>query len=448
LLTINDLPGAMNGSLPWLAADPDDTAFRLRVNRAYFTLDAIADDPEAGPADWASLKIVCDAALTTPSGQDVPAGEVLPPSEFEATELGVRLVFGADNPAPATTLTCGATLTGPGGEADSAIEFEAADLPAWLDPFTETDVWLITTSRDQFDVSVGQDEDGALALQSVYTPGGNGVPDFDEGFRAAGLMWADAPEIDAWVRERLLETIRLESYRIYGLSETGALIDDSVPIQLVFEGDPDAPDPADFDTGAFSMIALGGDGEPDDQGQGTLGRAKTDWNNQHREDNTVYGLGVFSIAAVRAVVNRPEALPLISLFLPGMGDPFGSLPSDAAIIAPGFDPDETDDPVTAQRGALIALIIKLGGRALAAVLCHEIGHSLGLVPFGAPPKGLFAEVETDFTTPVPDAHVNTEGLNVMQTGAVTNLLEAAAAVPDFNPLNRAYLTRRLVVGAP
>ena len=94
------------------------------------------------------------------------------------------------------------------------------------------------------------------------------------------------------------------------------------------------------------------------------------------------------------------------------------------------------------------LAVQLGGLALASILCHEIGHSLGLVPSGVPPRGLFAEVDDlPFTvTNATNAHIDTVGLNIMQTGSNTNWLEVFGQSPVFNPLNWAYLRRQLVIG--
>ena len=93
-------------------------------------------------------------------------------------------------------------------------------------------------------------------------------------------------------------------------------------------------------------------------------------------------------------------------------------------------------------------MVEFGGLAIGATLAHEIGHSLGLVPPGPHPGGLFAGVEgLSFTDNViDDAHIDTPGLNVMQTGKVTNWMEALSQSPSFNALNMAYLRRRLVVG--
>jgi hypothetical protein len=120
---------------------------------------------------------------------------------------------------------------------------------------------------------------------------------------------------------------------------------------------------------------------------------------------------------------------------------------DANAMDPDYDPVPTDDAVLVERHALYTLVLDLFGRAIAATLAHEIGHSLGLVPPGPPPRGLFAEMPGLSLTvgDIADWHIDTPGLNIMQTGAVTNWVEAVGQTMRFNPLCLAYLRRRLVV---
>jgi len=119
------------------------------------------------------------------------------------------------------------------------------------------------------------------------------------------------------------------------------------------------------------------------------------------------------------------------------------------MLAAGFDAT-TADPALRARDQTYELVIRLLSTALASTLCHEIGHSLGLVPSGPPPLGMFAELPgLDFT--VKDStgpHIDTPGLNVEQGGGTTNWMDALTMEPRFNELSLAYLRRRLVVGAP
>jgi hypothetical protein len=212
-----------------------------------------------------------------------------------------------------------------------------------------------------------------------------------------------------------------------------------------------APTPSDFGgERRFSMIALTGDGDREDQLGGTFGRALIDWNNQDVEDDTAFGLGVWPAAIARAILGNPAGSLLLADIRPALGGtPYGLAEGDDLFIGQDLDPGALPSAVR-QRASRYQLLIRFGSLAIAAILTHEIGHSLGLVPSGAPPKGLFAGVRADWMASyAPDAHIDTVGLNVMQTGGSVNWLEAATGdLPRFEPLSWAYLRRQLVVGSP
>ncbi|MGM0578064.1 MAG: hypothetical protein ACQEXJ_20235 [Myxococcota bacterium] len=452
LLTVNGIPATMNGSTPYSWDMGTDLPFRLRVNRQRATL-GVQVDPDAGPADWETLAVTCDAALATPGGDPLPAGETFGADALaEGPDASWRRleVTEANALEDGTVVSCAATIQGAGGEAEDAVSFEAATLPAHLDPFVEPDVWLVTLSRDLFALHVEPLDSGGMWVTSEPVDGGNGLVDFDEAFAALGIFDPEHPEAMAEVKSRLLGVIRSQTYRIFGLTEEGEMGPESVPIRVYFEGDPGAPAKAHFDGESFSMIALGGDGSPSDQEMGIVGRANLDWNNQHADDNTVYDRGVYPSAVVRSVLVQPLAVMLLEGLLPSTGTPIGGHPADAAILDGTFDPVTSDDAEAVERYELLDFTIRMGGLALATTLCHEIGHSLGLVPYEAPPEGLFAGLDgLSFTlNDVAGAHIDTPGLNIMQNGAVTNWLDALSQVPRFNALNYSYLRRQTIVGGP
>lgn len=440
-LTVNAIPAAMNGSEPYYdAADDALHDFRLRVNRAHFTLDALVDR-HGGPVDWESAALSCaigEAPVALPAPRVAPGGAAATWAIDDAAAIPDGAAVG-----------CTLAISGPGGATASAIAFDAATLPPELDPFVTEDVWLVVTSRDLFAVSSTPRADGTYDVRSTYIPGGNGVRDFDEAFYEMGLMTPDNAAANDLVRAHILRRIRERSNAIYGLDAEGRPTPDGVRLRLVFEGDAGAPDPADFEGGGFSMIALGGDGTSADQTGGTFGRALIDWNNQGHEDDTRYGLGVYPTALARVALGAPLGVMLLEELLPATGVPIGADPRDMAFVGRDELPAGVDDE-TSHRFDLYALAIDVGSLALSSILCHEIGHSLGLVPAGAPPTGLFAGVEGPafLASFVPDAHIDTAGLNIMQTGGSVNWFEAYGSEPRFNALNWAYLTRRLVVGPP
>ena len=444
-LTVNAIPPEMNGSLPYLGPEHPETAFRLHLPLVGFTVDVTATPQRHGPPiDWETLSVWSE------SGE--PAARVERTARFVASDdRGDGAVWHVDDGdvLAAGALRLGASVAdvrGVEGVAE-ALDVELAELPAHLDPFVEPDVWLVTFSRDIFSLELVERGDGSFGLQAVDTPEGNGVPDFDEAFLALGLFSEDAAAT-AFVRARLIERIREVAHAVYGLDEEGQPLPGGVPIVLYFEGDPGAPDPADHaDPGGFSMIAIGGDGDLWDRENGIVGRALLDANNQRQENNAVAGLGVFTTQIVRQIVSNPLAMMLLGEISPVEGTPIGMDPADAGFLREGFDVDEESDPLVKQRFTLYDLAVDFGGLGTAVTLCHEMGHSLGLVPLGAPPVGLFAGIDgLPFVDNDMDGwHVDTPGLNVMQTGRVTNWLEAISQTPRFNALNLAYLQRRLIV---
>jgi len=440
MLTVAQVPSAMNGSRPTITpSGPLD--YHLRVNRAGFELDAFA----TGTVAWETLAVTClddeGAAIAMPSVEARTASWRV---------FGFGVTGAGDVVAPvAERMVCSGSISGPRGTAEASFVFETADLVSELDPFPQTDVWVVQLVRDTFRMEAVELPDGTVDLRSTWVAAGDGVDDFDAPFFELGLMSRTSIEAARTVREHLIRRVKEYTWAIYGLAEDGRPVSGGVDIAILFEGDEGTPDPADFDEGGFSRIALTGDGDADDQVAGTFGRALIDWNNQGQEDDARFGLGVWPTALARGILRNSLGVLLLEPYRPSQGGvAFGDHPDDAGFLG-------RDDVVVGelsaeaqQRYAIYGLVIDLGGMAMASILAHELGHSLGLVPFGAPPTGLFAGVRTDFVvTLADDAHIDTEGLNVMQTGGNLNISEAIGGErPAFEPLSWAYLRRQIVVG--
>lgn len=447
--TINEIPPSMNGTIPYIRSDlpGEEFDFSLRVNRHDFTIDFIVD-PASGPVDWDAVVLTCSEAIL--SGGDVvyEAEEPLPVelllshgARSRRVHFSESLYFEAGD-----EIRCATKITGSGDEIEGEVIFSAADLPAHLDPFVEPDIWLVVLSRDIFETTLVT-EGTTTRLRSEYVAEGSGRNDFDEVFYALGFFTDEAPQTSELLKAWLLDTIRVETYRMFGLSDEGEGTSESVPLRIYFEGEEGAPERGDFNGQNFSMIALGGDYAIFDGP--AFGRALLDWNNQAHEDNTVYGLGVFTTSLLRSLVEMPTTGGLFRTFFPVTGDPFGTFPGEEGILTPEFDLRSASNGVR-NRYNIIKLAVEKGGMAIAAVLAHEMGHSLGLVAPGPPPLGLFAGIAgLPFTgSDLDDAHIDTAGLNLMQSGSAFNLSQALTATPRFNELNMAYLRRRIVVGEP
>jgi len=103
-------------------------------------------------------------------------------------------------------------------------------------------------------------------------------------------------------------------------------------------------------------------------------------------------------------------------------------------------------------GPLAAMDLVRGG--LAALTSHEIGHSLGLVAYGPPPPGAFADEKLAEFIANPGGsvgpHIDTAGQNLMQAGPGSGNLPPMSlgflmSPWFFNELNLAYLQGRVVL---
>lgn len=456
-ITVNGIDDTMNGKEPFVQDDGPGQAFRIRVPTGGFTVDVYQrpGEPWDGP-----VRIEASSPMHL-ADQDVPVGSDLVPwlactSDPDPLlgptddDLHTRCRLPADALAPVGELQLVGRFegeeAGPGPE--DTITMKVVSLPPHLDPFAATDTWLVVLSRDLFAPELVPVADGTYDIVPGYVPEGNGLPDLDEALIILGLL-SDNAEFSNAARDLFVKRFRSYANTMFGLDPTGQPTEHGVNLALVFEGDPDAPaqDAWSPDDG-FSMIAVGSD--PNDAGIANhiVGMAAIDWNNQKVENNAQYNRGVFVTSIVRQVLNNALGALVVQEISPLDGTPLGLYPGDELFLDPGFDPNTVEDDRLALRFTLYDTIMNFATLAVAATLCHEVGHSLGLVPSGPPPKGLFAGMSgLSFTESDPgSAHIDTPGLNVMQTGKVTSYLEVFDGLPRFNALNLAYLRRQLVVG--
>jgi hypothetical protein len=470
-LTVNEVPRAMNGSAPFTALDGTLTAFTLALPLDGFTLDVTADPGDA-PVDESTLRVACDAPLGGGAGQGGrDAGDDLA-DLFAAALPGVwswrvpaDLSF--EPTAPGAAVTCAAGVRDADGRpaAESALAFAAVAATAQLDPFDVPDVWVLDFTRDLFVVSPAADPlTGAYTVISV--DGANGVPDYLEdmaviGFQggetapgAATLVAGGDVGVNAVAARRVREALLARVRGFYRQDATGGGGPDAVAATFILDDDPAAPDPATFaPDGGFSMIAVGGEGTAADRLVPYFGKAELDPRNEVRNDDTPFGLGVFTTTALRAVLAIDFAAVALGPFVPALGGTaLGDDPRDPIFLADGFDPtDPAADPAVVDRADRFELVLGVLIKALGALTAHEIGHSLGLVADGPPPTGLFggealAEFAYPLTTP---AHLDVAGLNLMASGGGgAGLASGAASLfeePFFTPLELAYLRGRLWV---
>lgn len=450
-ITINGIPDHMNGKIPFSEKGGE---FRLRVPQGGFTVDIY----NRSEKKWnekivleASVPIKVNGSLLLPGinlAEILECGEYPDPNQWEdEKQLLLRCFIPEWGIEPTESCTFFAKFVnaeGIEGEMDKIV-VEVVSMPSYLDPFPKIDVWLVVLSRDIFDHKLSAKPNGQYKIDTFYVPEGNGKPDLDEGLYLLGFL-SENQNFSTKAKDMFLKKVRQYANQIFGLDENGQVKDrNSVRLSLFFEGDMGSPNISSYPKD-FSMIAIGGDPNTNGLEEKLVGRAFIDPNNQKKDDNTGYGYGVFLTSIIRQVLEHPLGSSIVKEISPLDGTPFGMYPNDEQFLE---GKEEFSDERTKLRHAIFSMIIDFLSLAVATTLCHEIGHSLGLVPNGPPPNGLFGGMDNlPFTVSNPGMwHIDTPGLNIMQTGKNTNFFEILVDKPRFNQLNMAYLRRRLVVGA-
>lgn len=423
-LGVEGLPEALMGQAP------GGPPFRWALPRQGFRVDvhAQADGPlQAAP----TVQVALDGVETPlslvstggwqpdpPDGQrwtaEVPAG-VLP-----ATDLKLRAIVGA--------------VPGPW------VPLRVAERVAAVDPFENPDPWLVILSRDAAKLEVTWQGDTPLV---ATVDGADGQIDLDQSLAALGLQGGDA-KWNAGLRALFRERLRAVLRQLFLQDPaTGALQPDSIRVQIWLEGDQGVP------KDGLSRIAIGGKAPLKPGKKRLFGLAKLDPRNDHADDDSQPGWGVFTFSMVAAVLENPLGVALLKDVLPtGDGQPFGSLPEDAALLDPALDPLKLPEDQR-PRAELFRLVTRLLVLGVASVTAHEMGHSLGLIEPGLPPHGLLGGVAGPWVVQAQDSHhLDTAGPNLMQTGDSFNPTEILAQTPAFSPLEAGYLRRRLLVLLP
>ncbi len=356
------------------------------------------------------------------------------------------------------------------------LQVELVESTPALHPFQPPDPWLLVWRRDHRSIGLTEDEDGFGVWSDA---GANGTWDFLEDLWLLGLgtpeptpQWA-ALDCD-WAQggnecaaRAVLEATRPEAYKFY-FKDADGTCGACADIVFLIEGEEGAPTPGSFQyetlmgdetTREFSMIGFGG-GDLQDS---LVGLSESiDPRNEGNEDNAKEGYGCLTTSLVRYIIQALEDDPGLAdiantMFGPVMpslgGVPFGEHPEDHLVIDPEF-PDDELSAEALQRRKTWDFMVDIMGFGLAALTVHEIGHSVGLVAYGAPPYGLFgSEKNADFVENPggsAGAHLDTVGLNLMQAGPGSgNGIEISADLltssVGFNELNTAYLKGQVLI---
>jgi hypothetical protein len=436
-------------------SNPDDDynrLYRLLVPQYGFSIDVTLPGSASYGGVPASLIVTSMRSIGEGS---ISAGENLAPC-FVATGRSLSwTVSEAFAFPPGPNLVHAAMLNAKGVPMqEMTYRFDVCAAEDSLAPFEERETWLLLFERDDWTTTWHRTGlFGTIVIESVQEP--NGVSDFDEamslvGFRsnqtgegAATVVRDGYVGTNAILKHMLMEEIRSKVRGFFHIQPDGARTPDSINVDFALPTDPDAPAPDDFlPEGRFSLIAIGGDNETQ------YGCAELDWNNQRQNALTSPDKGIFVTSLLRMVINTPVAWWVLGPFMEGTGVSVGESDLDAMILGGDSIRVSCLDSAMRRRYDQLMLALELTTRAVAADVAHEIGHSVGLVPNGFPPQGLFGgETAAEFAGPrTNSSHIDTPGNNLMAAGMHgSGSWQMIDLTPfAFNEMNLAYLRGRLI----
>lgn len=354
------------------------------------------------------------------------------------------------------------------------------------DPFDARRTWILRGDVDAYtatySTATSPNRQGATT-----TVAASGVPDLDEALRLVGLntasMTTDASNAvrgndtgtNAILRRLFLERLRESLRERFHVTEDGVHGPGSVDVEFLLPGEQGSLSsmPA-YSTAnssnsakAFSEISVGGTVGADASAftpAGTLGQAWLDARNRREEANLNFGVGgsttgIYLMGMLKLQVNSSTTGSIFGTRVSAKfvaihgGTPAGENSLDDDVLSGSFDRTSGGNSAAMNtRYDEIMDAVELVALYASAVTAHEVGHSTGLVPDGAPKTGLFgnAHYSNTFTeatsaTPNTSAHLDFLGNDIM--AASTSFESGVTTGSDFkrfSPTDVAYLRNRLV----
>jgi hypothetical protein len=134
------------------------------------------------------------------------------------------------------------------------------------------------------------------------------------------------------------------------------------------------------------------------------------------------------------------------------GTPVGENSNDDEVLAGSFDRTTSGNATRNARYDEIMDAIEHAALYASAITAHEIGHSLGLVPDGAPKTGLFgnahyANTFTEATSAAPNTSHHLDFLGNDLMGAAVSFDATTLTGSEFmrfSPLDLAFLRNRVL----
>ena len=151
LLTVNEVPASMNGSLPFIANDGSKKSYRLNVPTHGYTVDV---SWRGSLARASTLKITCDQDLgLAKAGADLTG-------YFTITPGKATLLLPSSLEGGVGTVTFKAALDDGSTPRTSSLSVELVKRTYKLDPFRLLDTWVVVFSLDNYAITPGKDAAG------------------------------------------------------------------------------------------------------------------------------------------------------------------------------------------------------------------------------------------------------------------------------------------------
>ncbi|MCR4317996.1 MAG: Ig-like domain-containing protein [Planctomycetes bacterium] len=462
-ITLNGISSKLNGA--------GSAGGTLLVPRDGFSIDVSFADLGGSGLDTSTLQIT----------SNVPTGEGSGSGGFDAGSNLVSLFTVSSGSAtftvtnaqkfPVGMVTISASVSDLAGNASTEVQytFEATEATDTLTALENTNIWYLDFDRDVATISISEGSGSNVNFSS--TAAQNSKFDFDEDLQILGLNVASgAPTVtgstkntNEVMRDKVIDSVLENLYGFYGITYNGGNIStnsDSIDISFVTtlpSGTAWQQNQTQLSMSAigYSRISIGGFTAP-----GSIGFAWYDEQNQLQDNDSIAPLtdpgvssivGVFPSTLFDSDINSSSTGTFRSTFdafipLSNRGNaPVGSQPEDADVLSESFN-YHTATSAQQDRYAEIQTAIDVLGRAVAYVVAHEVGHSLGLVADGAPPVGLHGGDSTNFSGSTSH-HITSTGefptgaTNVMAPSSFTS--ESTNSASGFSSLIKAYLRGRL-----
>ncbi|MEZ5987926.1 MAG: hypothetical protein R3F30_02120 [Planctomycetota bacterium] len=444
-LTLDGVPAELNGEGP--------AGGLMCVPRSGFRVDVAWSDPTS-PIVPGGVVVTCSAPVEhastlLPPGSDLaPFLAGTPGAATASLVVPPELRFATGDQALAVSV--------PDASGNYAVPrlfaFTVREATDDLRPFEHGQLWFLDVSRDVETLgSTTFDGGSTISFPADNGPFPNGVPDFLEALTILGLR---SPSPMASVSGgKDSNEVALDLLRGRILARLGELFTGT---GVGFTFDPPGSFPAGqasvpYASHGFSAISLGGSSDV-----AALGVAQYDpWNRRQEDDrlhpsstpSATFRLGVFPHTLTANGINLPGGYfrDTFDPILDHRGTPVGEASGDDDRLRRLLVGTAGD----ARQEQLDTALTRLA-RLLAVVLAHECGHSMGLVPDGPPPNGMFGG-SPDFPGSTP-GHLSLSSTSMFPPGAQEVMAPAmsfqAANHPatDFNPLLRAWLQEKALYG--